>query len=291
MMAAAAAVLLGACGSATRTATDTAGDGTDSRTTDSLPGLDEGVMMPTDGSPVVQLRVQGQFPIVQPFLQTGWTAIYADGTVLLPSRANAFAQPQVWPYDVGHVDKADIGALLMHAKAYGLLEQPTATPSQPTATPSQPTPPTDVADAPMTTLVLSSDTDSVTHTAIGLGQGADPTDNYRKVLMKVVGEISDLVNTSVMPADGSSGSSAFYEPTELDVIAVDVTEVDTGNGTPTVIEWGGAADLSTWTSCTMIDDPADVSFLVGQLAGPKFQQGDRLYRIASRVHPPGTSCD
>lgn len=284
MLAAAAAVLLGACGSEARTATDTAGDGTDSRTTDSLPGLDEGVMMPTDGSPVVQLRVQGQFPVVQPFLQTGWIAIYADGTVLLPSRANAFAQPQVWPYDVGHVDKTDIGALLMHAKAYGLLEPPTDTPSQPT-------PPTDVADAPMTTLVLSSDTDSVTHRAIGLGQGADPTDNYRKVLMKVVGEISDLVNTSVMPADGTSAPSAFYEATELDVIAVDVTEVDTGNGTPTVIEWGGDADLSTWTSCTTIDDPADVSFLVGQLAGPKFQQGDRLYRIASRVHPPGTSCD
>jgi hypothetical protein len=70
-----------------------------------------------------------------------------------------------------------------------------------------------------------------------------------------------------------------------------VTENDTGLGTNTVVEWQGDADLAAWTSCTTIDDPATVAVLVGELAGPKFQQGDHLYRIASRVHPPGTSCD
>lgn len=237
--------------------------------------------MPDDGTPVVQLRVQGLFPVVQPFLQEGWTAIYADGTVLLPSRADAFAQPQVWPYVVGRLDSMDVGALMMHADAYGLLEQPDG-----------PSPaPVGVADAPTTTLVLSSALGSVTHRAIGLGLGDDTTDPYRSVLMKVVGEITELVNQAAnKPADDSPWP-VYYDSVALDVVAVDVTETDTGAGTNTVREWGGDADLSTWTSCTTIDDQATVSFLVGELAGQKFQQGGRLYRIASRVHPPGTACD
>ena len=238
-------------------------------------------MLPTDGTPVVQWRVQGSFPVVQPFLPTGWTTIYPDGTVLSPSRANAFAQPQVWPYEVGHVDPADVLALLTGAQAAGLLEQSSA---------PWPAPP-GVVDAAMTTLVLTSVDGSFRHEALGLGTGADPTDGARAALMKLVGEIAELVNRGVASGAGGSTVPPFYAATMLDVVAVEVTDDNPGQGTNTVVAWAGDADLATWTSCTTVDDGATVSFLVGQLAGPKFQQGDRLYRIVSRVHPPGTTCD
>ena len=108
--------------------------------------------------------------------------------------------------------------------------------------------------------------------------------------MKLVGEVNDVVMRASAKPDDDSTWPVFYEPTALDVVATDVTLTDTGSGTNTVVEWQGAADLATWTSCTTVDDPATVSFLVGELAGPKFQQDDHLYRIASRVHPPGTTC-
>lgn len=279
------ALVLGGCGASDDATLDaTAPDETiaSDDTIDELPGFDEGdVRLPEDGTPVVQLRVQGLFPVVQPFLQTGWTTIYADGAVLLPSRANAVAQPQVWPYEVGHLDTVDVAALLMHADAYGLLDAPDAAANAPEG----------VADAPTTTLVLSSAFGSVTHVAIGLGLGADPVDAYRDVLMKVVGEIVELVNQAASPPADGSAWPVYYDPVALDVVAVDVTETDSGLGTNTVLDWGGEAELATWTTCTTVDDPATVEFLVGELAGPKFQHGDRLYRIASRVHPPGTTCD
>lgn len=251
-------------------------------TTSDLPGYDEGgVMLPEDGTPVVQLNVQGAFAVVQPYLPEGWTTIYADGTVLLPSRASAAAQPQVWPYEVGHVDPDDVGTLMMHADGYRLLEARDEVPGVPE----------DVADPPTTTLVLSTAFDSFTHVAVGLGLGAGPFDPYSEVLMKVVGEIAELVNEAAAPPDDGSTWPVFYDAVALDIVAVDVTEEDTGIGTNTVVEWGGGGDLSAWTSCTTVDDPATVSFLVGELAGPKFQQGDRYYRVASRVHPPGTSCE
>jgi hypothetical protein len=281
------ALILGACGSSDGATADTTGGttatgDTTGDTTGELPGGDEGnVGLPDRGTPVVQLRVQGSYPVVQPFLQNGWTTIYADGTVLLPSRASAVAQPQVWPYEVGHLDTVDVAALLMHADAYGLLDQSDGVSYAPPG----------VADAPKTTLVLSSALGSVTHEAIGLGLGGDPIDDYRDVLMKMVGEIDELVNQAAAKPDDDSTWPVFYDPSALDVVAVDVTETDTGMGTNIVLDWGGDADLSTWTSCTTVDDRATVSFLVGELAGPKFNQGDRLYRIASRVHPPGTTCD
>ena len=238
-------------------------------------------MMPTDETPVAQWRVQGSFPVVAPFVPTGWTAIYADGTVLLPSRANAFAQPQVWPYEVGHVDPTDVAALLVHAQAYGLLDAPAGRSPAPVG----------VAYASMTTLVLTSASGSFRHEALGLGTGADPTDDYRSALMKVVGELADLVNQGTSNSSGSGTVPPFYEPKALDVVAVESTDAEPGPGTNTVVAWTGGGDLSTWTSCVTVDDPATVSFLVGQLAGPKFQQDGRLYRVASRVHVPGTTCD
>ncbi len=302
-----ATMVFGACGSDDRTSTDegtvnttaasspdgtAAPDGTTATggttapetddTTDQLPGWGEGdVVLPADDVPVVQLKVQGLFPVIEPFLQTGWTTIYPDGTVLLPTRANAFAQPQVWPYEVGHLDTVDVAALLLHAGGYELLDEPDGLSNN-----------FGVADAPKTTLVLTWATGSVTHEAIGLGLGADPTDEYRDALMKLTGEIADLVNTSAAPPDDGSTWPVFYDPRAVDVVAIEVTTGDPGPGTTTVVEWaGGDADLATWSSCTTVDDPATVSFLVGQLAGPMYQQGDHLYRIASRVHPPGTSCD
>jgi hypothetical protein len=50
-----------------------------------------------DARPVVQLTVQGMFPVEPPFLGNGpMTVIYDDGSVLLSFRGYFVAAPPVW---------------------------------------------------------------------------------------------------------------------------------------------------------------------------------------------------
>ena len=71
-----------------------------------------------------------------------------------------------------------------------------------------------------------------------------------------------------------------------------MTEEAPGAGTQRIVEWtADAVDLSVASSCTTITDTDAIAFLTSQMAGPQYRQGDHLYRVASRIHPPGTACD
>ena len=82
------------------------------------------VALPDPSTPVVQMRTQAMFPITPPFLPTEWTTVAADGTVLVPFHGNFAVQPQVWPFEIGHVDVTRVEGLLAGADAAGLLDGP-----------------------------------------------------------------------------------------------------------------------------------------------------------------------
>jgi hypothetical protein len=238
------------------------------------------VPLPDPGTPVVQLRTQAMFPVTPPFLPTEWTTIDADGTVLVPFRGNFAALPQVWPFEIGHVEVGEVTALLADAAEAGLLDPPAGVSTDPS-----------VADAPRTTLIITTAAGTVTHVADALAVG-DQTDPYRAALQAFTGEVADVVMRATAKPDDDSTWPVFYEPDALDVVAVEVTADAPGPGTSTVIDWTvDAIDLAALAACTTVTDADGVSFLVGQLAGPMYRQGDHLYRVASRIHPPGTSCD
>lgn len=272
----AVAALLAGCGSSDRD--DAVPPASSAPDTTNAPEGDT-VPLPDPTTPVVQIRTQAMFAITPPFLPTEWTTISADGTVLLPFRGNAAAQPQVWPFEIGHVDTSRVEALLAQADAAGLLVDPAGTST---------VPPTSIVDAPRTTIIITTADRRVVHVADALGT-ADETDPYRAALQAFSGAVAQAVQDG---AAEHATDGTFYEPEALDIVAVEVTADDPGQGTREVVAWTpDAVDLSTATSCTTVTDPDTVSFLVGRLAGAMFQQGDRLYRVASRVHPPGTSCD
>lgn len=281
----AAAMMLTGCGSTTPMSNSKTTEATNvSITTADVTTTVDGPSLPGSDTPAVQLRVQAMHPVTPPSLPAGWTTVYADGTVLLPFRGDAAVQPQVWPYEVGHIDPARVVTLMAEAQASGLLAQPNAAPAIPV----------DVADALRTTVILTTANGRFVHAVdgLGLGSGSDATVAYLVALASFAGSTATLVMDSTAKPAGDATWPNFYEPVALDVSVLDVTLGPPGPGTSQIVDWTvDSIDLSTLTTCTTITDREAVSFLVGQMAGPKFRQHDHLYRIASRVHPPGTACE
>ena len=217
--------------------------------------------------PVVQLTVQGMFPVTRPFLGNGPKAVvYDDGTLLVSFRGNAGTEPQVWPYEVGHVDPRVITALLASADEHGLLAEPR--PYAPNAA---------VVDAPRTTLVLVTTDGIYRHVADGLvGEETDP---QRLALRRFIGEIETLT-MEVEPA------SPFFEPTQMAIVAASTDPVSAANE-----DWpDDSVQLATATKCTVVNDPATVRKLNDALARGQYRQGGASYIVASRILPPGTTC-
>jgi len=255
---------------------------TDNPTTDNPTTTAAPVPLPASDVPVVQYRVQGLFPVTPPFLQGGWTTIYADGTLIAPFGGSAAAQPQVWPYDSGHVDPERVAALMAMAASSGLLGP---------AGPAQP-PSSSISDPARTVVMLTTADGTFTHVVDGLASAGSETDAYRQSVQHIVGAISTLVMDAIAATQASTGVTTFYEPVALDVLTLDVTDAAPGPGPANVVEWTPAdVDLAAMATCTVVTDPEAITFLQRNLAGPTYEQHGRQYRIASRVHPPGTSCD
>lgn len=217
--------------------------------------------------PVVQLTVQGMFPVTRPFLGNGPKAVlYDDGTLLVSFRGNAGSEPQVWPYEVGQVDPRVVTALLAFADEHGLLAEP-----RPYA------PNVAVVDAPRTTLVLETTDGIYRHVADGLvGEETNP---QRLALQQFIGEIETLT-MKVEPA------SPFFEPTQMAIVAASTDPVPAANE-----DWpDDSVQLATATKCTVVNDPAAVRKLNDALAGGRYRQGGASYIVASRILPPGTTC-
>ena len=215
---------------------------------------------------MVLYTVQGLFPVTPPFLGEGpQLALYADGTVLAPSRADAAVAPQVWPYLVGHVDADEVQRLLDEAASAGLLAEPPYYGF-----------PIGMSDPPRTTLVLTTADGTFTHVADGLAGTTD--DPARLALQGFTGKLASLELESVSPTD-------YYEPTRIGIVAA---PVDTAN---LVVDWpDDGVDLDAATACTVIDDPATIALLQSSTRGTGFRQDGTTYALAARVILPGTPC-
>jgi hypothetical protein len=217
--------------------------------------------------PVVQLTVQGMFPVEPPFLGDGpMTVIYDDGSVLVSFRGSFCCQPQVWPYEFGHVEPADVEDLLATAGDVGLLAEP------------DPYAPTNIVDAARTTLVLDTPGGVYTHVADGLHDGDEP-DPRRAALQGFIGEIVSLTESVEV-------GEAFYAPTRVAIVAA---PIETTPGM--VVEWPDArVSLAGAVACTPVTDPAAVEAVNSALAGTGFRQDGITYVLAARILPPGIDC-
>lgn len=239
--------------------------------------------MPAADVAVVQYRVQGLFPVELPFLQHGWTTIYADGSVLAPFSGEMYAQPQVWPYETGHVDPSRVAELLASAAAAGLLGPPT---------PASPPSPTNIGDPARTTVIITTADGSFIHSVDGLVTAGPETDPDRAAVQAFVGAVASLSMDAMRADQDSSGATRFYEPVALDIVTAEVTAASPGPGTNTVIAWTPTgAGLASMSTCTVVSDADAIAFLQSNLAGRTYEQDGRQFRIASRIHPPGTSCE
>jgi hypothetical protein len=218
-------------------------------------------------TPVVQLTVQGMFPVVPPFLGSGpMTVIYDDGSVLVSFRGNFCCQPQVWPYEIGRVDPADVEDLLTTAGDAGLLAEPA------------PYAPTNIVDAARTTLVLDTPGGVYRHVADGLHHDDEP-DPRRAALQSFIGGIVSLTEFVEV-------GEAFYSPTRVAIVAA---PVDTTAGL--VVEWPDpSVSLAGAVACTPVTDPAAVEAVNSALAGTGFRQDGITYQLAARIIPPGIDC-
>lgn len=261
---AALATIVGVCGSAAAHGPAAV----QSTSTSTSTSVDGGPADPiAEGArPVVQLTVQGMFPVEPPFLGNGPMAvIYDDGSVLVSFRGNFCCQPQVWPYEIGRVETADVEGLLATAGDLGLLAEP------------DPYAPTNIADAARTTVVLDTPGGVYTHVADGLA--GDESDPRRAALQGFVGDIVSLTESVEVGED-------FYAPTRVAIVAA---PVDTAPAT--VVEWPDpSVSLAGAIECTPVTDPTAVDAVNAALAGTGFRQDGVTYQLAARIMPPGTDC-
>lgn len=215
--------------------------------------------------PVITYAVQGLFPVSPPFLPDGpQVAVYADGTVLARSQALPTVAPQVWPYELTHIDPARVDELLADAERGGLLAEPPAYP-----------PPVGMSDPPRTTVILATADGTFTHVADGLSSAGDG-DPALVALRAFTASLSTLQ----VELEGE-----FYEPDRIGIVAAPVA-----SGNDEVAWPDHTTDLAAATECTVVEDPDAVAALQAGARGTVYRQDGTLYEVAARVILPGGTC-
>lgn len=231
---------------------------------------DPGVAAPDEAAtPAIRITTQPLFPVTPPFVGAGPTdVVFADGRVLAPTQVSFAAAPWAWPYDEGRVAPAEVADLLALADELGLLEA--AEPRLPRS---------DVADAPVTTFVLSVDGRQFTHRAEALDSppADDPTGYYARL-----DEFRDAV---VALVDANVEIGEFYRPTHWMVVSAPVTDDYPG------VAWTGPVPLADLTECRVVDGDAWFDlFGTAGAGGGVLTETDAKYRLAARVAFPGETC-
>lgn len=224
-----------------------------------------------DSGPVIRLSTQAMFPVTPPHLPVGPDVlVYADGTVYAPSQVAFEAAPWAWPYEAGTVSPAVLAKLLAHAAQLRLLS------------PADARPRTDVADAPVTELTITTTDGTSTHRVEALASPPDDDpDGYYARLGEFAAALETLARQAIDPTAG------FYTPTAFAVLAAP-TEGDVTSAEP----WPGSVPLSELTSCGLVDDPELLDLFRGgnPAAGPFADEGV-VYSIAvATAFPDQTSC-
>lgn len=217
---------------------------------------------------VIRITYQEPVAVEPPFVPDGpRVVVHADGTALVPSMAEAFVQPMVWPYETRSIDAAIVADLLTRAGDSGLLSDPE---------PRRPFP--DVVDAPFTTIVITSGGQRHVH------QVPDsPTPDEPEYLTSAR-DFRTAVLDALGPAWITPGAPDFYDAT---VLAVAAAPGQPRSGQPAAIAWTGAPPLADLAECTIVSDPATVRELVGQYAGQHYTDAGETYLVVARVAFPG----
>jgi hypothetical protein len=261
---AALGLLLTGCG-----ASDSGGDSvTDPATGTAGPGDGPEVAAGADD---VVLRIEtggGYVPVDYAFANGPTVLVTGDGLVLQPAPQAADAeQPRLLPYVQHTVDAATLEDVVRLADEAGLLAEP---PDYFEGAPQ-------VTDMPSTTVEITADGETWTHSAYALG--FDTEKGRRQVLADYVSDALDLLD---------DGEAAPYEPAAIRLSATETTGSASG---AVPAGWPAEVDLATVGSCAVVDDPTAVAAVADALAGADrsqvFAQAGRTWSVAAAVVLPG----
>jgi hypothetical protein len=217
------------------------------------------------------MTVQPMFPVVAPFVGAGpQVVVYPDGTVITQFAGVFDAQPMVWPYRAGRITPDVVAGLLAQADADGLFGEAVTETLRP-----------DVADAPVTTVVLRDGERSITHQVAALATPGPDEPEHVRALREFTGALAAATESVRFDNDTPN-----YE-TRLVAIAAAPVDDPRDDALP----WPGAWPPGGFADCTLVSDPAVIGDLAGRLAGQQYEVDGVTYRIAARVAFPGdTGC-
>lgn len=222
---------------------------------------------PVSATDVIRMTVQPMFPVVAPFVGGGpQVVVYGDGTVLTEFAGLFDAQPMVWPYQAGRISPDVVSDLLTEADAAGLFDAAVSLPFRP-----------DVADAPVTTVVLRDGARHITHQVAALATPGDDEPAAVAALREFTGALAAATDPARF-----AGDTADYQPQILAIAAAPVGEPAGG-----ARSWPGAWPPDGFAECTLVSDPVVIDELTGRLAGERYEVDGVVYAIAARVAFPG----
>jgi len=226
---------------------------------------------PAEAAEAVRVTVQPLFPVVPPFVPSGPdVVVYADGTVLTFFHGVFDTRPMVWPYQQGSIDASAVGDLLAAAADAGLLGPGEVQ-----------LPSLHVADAPLTTVVVTTAEGRFVHRASALSSPAADESDY-------VARLREFVGRATSVARAATAGGAMYEPA---AVALSAAPHQPEPGQPAAVAWPGGVALADAPGCIVTGDPATVAELVGQHDGQYYTDGGVTYQVAARVAFPGdTTC-
>ncbi len=224
------------------------------------------------GADDVVLRIEtggGFVPVDYAFANGPTLLVTGDGVVLQPApRAADAGQPRLQPYEQHTVDGATLEDVVRLAEEAGLLAEP---PDYFEGAPQ-------VTDMPSTTVEITADGETWTHSAYALG--FDTEKGKRQALAEFVSDALDRL-----------GAGETAEPYQPEAIRLSATET-TGSASEAVpAGWPEDVDLATVGACTVVDDPAAVAAVADALAGADqsqvFAQAGRTWSVAAAAVLPG----
>ncbi|GGC02269.1 hypothetical protein GCM10010972_14010 [Cellulomonas carbonis] len=254
-LAAAATLALAGCASLGGESADAGGDGSD---------RDGGGTPTADGAPLLQVSHGGGFvPRGWDFARVPELTVYDDGRAVVQGpMIEIYPQPLLPNLQLHELSADDVDALVEQAREAGLLAE----------APDYGMPP--IADAGATTLVLTVDGESYTHTAEALGLGEEVGDALdeqqvvaRQALAGFIADANDLVASSGEPTELPLETFAVMAwPAEVPVLDPSLEGGDGAEGGADASEGGateggatdgGGVDGSAPSEGTADDEPVE----------------------------------
>ena len=222
---------------------------------------------------VLQLSWEGGFvPADFLFTRLPRLVITGDGSVYVQgAQIEIYPGPLLPPVLVGSITEQELQALLLAAQSGGLFRDVTYG-----------DPPTGIADAPNTVLVINAEGATYTHNAYALGMGGDETDDDRFHFAEYAA-LLDPVATGV--PDSKPFAAKRYA---IRAIAADASN-PTDGVTPNVVEWpdNAGASLATASTCALVEASAVGDLFAQSTQITRFVENGFKYVLLVRPVIPG----